>query len=533
MKIKHLMIVGLMLAILTIGAVSASENVTSDDLAVEEEIDDSVAQIDDSNEEEIIAAQSNDEPLGDSFNSIGEGIYGEIYTEPSVSKPSEMFTVALLVINDTTNSYGKTLKVLVDNESKYSHNITGTDYVYLSNRDLGITDYKDYRIDIMVDNSIIASSIVHIPFLRISTTNVYEGYYYPCGEIIAYTIMLPETATGKLTLTVNGKTYDVNYKKGIGNVYVDTVGWQLANYTATASYGGDDKYNASTLEATVQIVPRLYYPGFMPMLTSMNYISVGEDDCISVSVPEGTPGIVEITIQTGSAIYKGNFTFSSGYGSYSLADLPEGPCQVRLNGSVGTFPIDIVFNMEVIRNNDDYTSSISATEIVEGSNVNVKISGPYDGRVAIFVDDVPLKSFMFKDEIDDIITGLTLGTHKIRVMAQGYNGYYFKTFHVTVKQKPAPEKETVKMTLKKVKVKKSAKKLVLTSTLKINGKAVKGKIIKFKFNKKTYSAKTDAKGIAKVTIKKAVLKKLKAGKKITYQASYSKTVKKITVKVMK
>jgi len=70
------------------------------------------------------------------------------------------------------------------------------------------------------------------------------------------------------------------------------------------------------------------------------------------------------------------------------------------------------------------------------------------------------------------------------------------------------------VTLKTVKVKKSAKKLVLTATLK-NAKALKGKTVTFKFSGKTYKAKTNSKGIAKVTVKKSVLKKLKAGNKIT------------------
>lgn len=89
----------------------------------------------------------------------------------------------------------------------------------------------------------------------------------------------------------------------------------------------------------------------------------------------------------------------------------------------------------------------------------------------------------------------------------------------------------IKLTLKKVTVKKSAKKLVIQATLKSNGKPVKGKIIKFKFNKKTYKAKTNAKGVAKITVKKAVLKKLKKGKKVIYTATYGKITKKVTVKV--
>ena len=101
--------------------------------------------------------------------------------------------------------------------------------------------------------------------------------------------------------------------------------------------------------------------------------------------------------------------------------------------------------------------------------------------------------------------------------------------------KPAVPTKPVKttLTLKKVTVKRSAKKLTIQATLKVNGKAVKGKIIKFKFNKKTYKARTNAKGVAKITVKKSVLKKLKKGKKVTYSATYGKITKKVKVKVKK
>jgi len=98
------------------------------------------------------------------------------------------------------------------------------------------------------------------------------------------------------------------------------------------------------------------------------------------------------------------------------------------------------------------------------------------------------------------------------------------------------KKLTVKqiLTLKKVTVKKSAKKLVLTATLKkVKGKFLKSKKITFKFNGKTFKAKTDKKGVAKVTIKSSVLKKLKVGKKVTYSATYVKDTVKKSVKVKK
>ena len=49
-------------------------------------------------------------------------------------------------------------------------------------------------------------------------------------------------------------------------------------------------------------------------------------------------------------------------------------------------------------------------------------------------------------------------------------------------------------------------------------------------NGKKIAAKTNTKGVAKVTFKKSVLKKLRVGKKVTYQATYVKeTVKKSVI----
>jgi hypothetical protein len=91
------------------------------------------------------------------------------------------------------------------------------------------------------------------------------------------------------------------------------------------------------------------------------------------------------------------------------------------------------------------------------------------------------------------------------------------------------KKLTVKhlVSLNTVKVKKSAKKVVLTVKL---AKKLKNKVIKFKFNGKTVKAKTNSKGIAKATFKTSALK---VGKKITYSATYMKDTVKKPVKVVK
>ena len=92
---------------------------------------------------------------------------------------------------------------------------------------------------------------------------------------------------------------------------------------------------------------------------------------------------------------------------------------------------------------------------------------------------------------------------------------------------------TVKQVLKvySLTVKKTAKLFTLKASLKINGKMVKGKVITFKFMGKTYKVKTDSKGIAKKTLGKTIIKKLKIGKTYTVKALYCKTSVKTTLKV--
>ena len=137
---------------------------------------------------------------------------------------------------------------------------------------------------------------------------------------------------------------------------------------------------------------------------------------------------------------------------------------------------------------------------------------------------------------------LTSGVHTLKIVNTLTKEELIKTIFVktsvipTIPTNPTtPTNSVIKttLTLKTVKVKKSAKKLVLQATLKQGNKALSGKKIILKFNGKKYTAKTNKNGVAKVTIKKNVLKKLKVGKKVKYQASYGKITVKKTAKVKK
>ena len=192
-----------------------------------------------------------------------------------------------------------------------------------------------------------------------------------------------------------------------------------------------------------------------------------------------------------------------------------------------------------LEENIDPNLSITAANIEEGNAANIVITtnSAFTGEVIVQVANKNYSVNINKGQGSLKITGLTANTYTATVLFKS-DGIFndstkTTTFKVTSKS-VTPAKTVIKLTLKKVKVKKSAKKLVLKATLKINGKAPKkGTKITFTFKGKKYVGKTNKKGVAKVTIKKKVLKKLKVGKKVKYTAKYlNKTVKK-TVKVKK
>ena len=121
-----------------------------------------------------------------------------------------------------------------------------------------------------------------------------------------------------------------------------------------------------------------------------------------------------------------------------------------------------------------------------------------DGKEIIKVTDANGVAKLTKEEI-----GAEGATHVVRVLNPVTNETL--TFNVSL-SKPAPVEPTIilKAAKKTIKIKRSAKKLVLKAGLKIDGKKVKGKIIKLKFNGKTYKVKTNKKGIAKFAINKKV-----------------------------
>jgi len=637
MKAKYLIIASLVLAILTIGAVSASEDVAVDDAMAtsdvtedpigEAPVDEVIEQSEDSEPLEDISPSDFNVKIKDSIDlddedqnvinyTAPQGADGDVevyvdymewssHTDSSIT-PGDNYTVSLYQLNieeaDTyhievryaphegnaitlaqkslkvTKTYDKsdfsidwesyigskdgdvvnvwnyptegTLIVAVNGDKRFNRTINDPDsddiYVYLSN--LNITSNGKYavsakfivkstlqEVDLGQTNVTVDVDWVTDEYVRISPDADILSHHYPVVDIEDYDDYL----NGTVTVYIDGS---VKFTKNIAaseeEVYVtvDDLGVYnniaLGKHVVKAVYmrNGVDKHE---IEKSVE-----FYAN--PDFDYFSSLSVGEKETLVITYLKSFTGTATLY----NAVWDddegewikgtvaGSAKFSNGVATIPFGSLSKGTHYFLVN--ITGYPYERDIDVHVSENTPGYSASVSASEITVGSNVVVKFNSPAStDSVEINVDGTRYVSVIASGAVSQEIKGLTVGTHKIKVFFDDGDKFYSNTFYVTVKNPTPAKKDTIKLTLKKVKVKKSAKKLVLQATLKINGKAVKGKVIKFKFNKKSYKAKTNKKGVAKVTVKKAVLKKLKVGKKVKIQATYGKTTKKLTVKVKK
>ena len=411
---------------------------------------------------------------------------------------------------ETLPNVAGTVKVFIDDKLICSKNTDRGEFIMSLEKYLKYTD-REIKVVYTSKN-----------FSRTKTQTVnmtYDFDVWPMdftyGEENIIEVLLPDFLDRNLlTITVDGVKYKFTQPEYLVNnaADVDVSKLGAGNHTMIVSFKGDGKFYPLTKSYNFTIG----YDFNVPIDVEYKDSSV-----IYLKLPSNANG--ELQVYVDGKLYKSS-KLSKGYAEVKISALTPGwhDVTVRYSGS-------------------DYNVSEFATSIYvvpkisldyrfrQGEEKYIRLEVPKSckGYVIFNIDGRNHKVKIVNGIAKYSLKGLKVGEHDIYVNYYGDDGVEdLENWRSVTVLKPL-----VKLTLQKVKVKKSAKRLVIKATLKINGKVAKGKYLKFKFNKKTYKVKTNKKGIAKLTVKKSILNKLKAGKKIKYQVSYSKKTVKRTVKV--
>lgn len=422
----------------------------------------------------------------------------------------------VITVDDVTLPGNVTVKVTADVDGTYAVDINGTVVnVKVSNGNgenttsfkaghyLANTTFEDvnYEARITVDT--------------FNVSNVSEYEMKASVNDTEITVTVPKDASGNVTAKIANPTYSAKIENG--TAVIDASDIPEGNHTAEIIYEGDDKYAGKSTSSNIV----------------KNHIPTVISDDLNRRYNSGMDFNATFKDAKGNPLANSTVTFKIGDKTYNVTTDSEGVARLNEKLAVGKYVVtsinpvtgenasnNLTITVRIANNNDlvmDYR---------DGSKFSVQLIGD-DGKAAGAGETVVFKVNGREYNVKTNANGIA--SLPINLVPKTY------TITSTYKDSSVKNKITVKQILKSknVKVKRSAKKLTLKATLKwSNGKAIKGKKITFKFKGKTYTAKTNKKGVAKVVIKKKVIKKLKAGKKYKFKVKYidDTITKKVTVR---
>ena len=336
------------------------------------------------------------------------------------------------------------------------------------------------------------------------------------GNDVVVKVTVPEDAEGNVTVRIGNITKVVNVTGGENIITVPGV--SEGTHDVEVVYSGDSHYDSKTVTTTVTV-----------------FKSINSQDKMSRGWNSPYDYQAEFLDKDGNLLKNTEVQFIVDGKTYTVKTDNQGIAYLNANLGVGSHEITSVNPATGERRNATVTI---VKRLLENKDITMDfMDGTYYVVRAIGDDGNPVGEGEFVDVFINTVH------YSVRTDKNGYARLKInlnpKTYTATAEYKNTKVsnklvvKQTLKLVKKTVKVKKG-KKLVLKAKLKwSNGKPIKGKKIVFKFKGKKYKAKTNSKGIAKVTIKKKVTKKLKKGKKYTYTATYFKNTVKGKVKVKK
>ena len=224
----------------------------------------------------------------------------------------------------------------------------------------------------------------------------------------------PEAAPGNITVTIDGKDYNVELKDGKGQLAVP--GFKEGEHTVVAKYPGSQNYTNSSNSTTFKVTRNT-----PEVSIDSQDINVGDMETITVTVPKDATGNVTITVagKTYTAPVK------DGKAVFNVPGLKAGNYAVdaRYNGDDKYDSLDVNGTFTVSKVKPDM--GISAATIKVGDDGTVTVTVPKDatGKITIEVAGKKYTALIKDGKAVFNVPGLKVGIHHIKAYYEGDEKY--------------------------------------------------------------------------------------------------------------
>ncbi|WP_427003544.1 Ig-like domain repeat protein [Methanobrevibacter intestini] len=308
------------------------------------------------------------------------------------------------VVNVTVN--GRSYNVAI---------VDGKGILTISN--LAAGDY-DVNVNYAGDNKYVASSnSTKFSISKLASSVAVDVDDIVVGEDAVVNVVLPDDATGSVTITVNGKDYVVDVKYGVANIAISDLA--KGNYNVSVKYSGDGKYLPSENATHFDVVKASEYN--VTIIIDVGDIVVGEDAVIGVSVPDIVSGVVNVTVNGRSY----NVAIVDGKGVLTISNLAAGNynVNVKYGGDDKYLPSSNSANFTVSKVSSSVIVSVDDIVVGEDAVIGVSVPGISFGVVNVTVNGRSYNVAIVDGKGVLTISNLVAGDYDVNVNYVGDNKY--------------------------------------------------------------------------------------------------------------
>lgn len=247
-----------------------------------------------------------------------------------------------------------------------------------------------------------------------TTVSVYVDDIKVGEDAIIKVELSPEAAPGNITVTIDGRDYNVELTNGKGQLAVP--GFKAGEHDVVAKYPGSQNYTNSSNSTTFKVTRNT-----PEVSIDSQDINVGDMETITVTVPKDATGNVTITVagKTYTAPVK------DGKAVFNVPGLKAGNYAVdaRYNGDDKYDSLDVNGTFTVSKVKPDM--GISAATIKVGDDGTVTVTVPKDatGKITIEVAGKKYTALIKDGKAVFNVSGLKVGIHHIKAYYEGDEKY--------------------------------------------------------------------------------------------------------------
>ena len=321
-------------------------------------------------------------------------------------------TVVVIVPGNATGN----VTIVVENKTFNGTVVNGTAIINLTNVTPGVHNITViYSGDTNHTNATVNATVTISKLITPIKVNVNDIYV---GDVARINVTVPDGATGKVRIEINGKEYFEPIENGVARFKVENLTAGIK--TVYASYVGDNNYTGNHTSANFTVKKH------NPIIT-VNAIDINVGDVVLINVTAPVDVTRPVIVNVGGVDYAVNIT--NGIGQLSVSGLDSGKYGVTIKylGDDKYLTAHNTTGFKVSKVPSNITVVVNNITVGDVAIINMTVPKDATGNITVRVNNTVVVVGIVGGTAQAVVPYLKVGNYTVHVTYNGDNKYLSST----------------------------------------------------------------------------------------------------------